>query len=53
MLGDTIAAAAHVRNVLALDPQFSVETYLQTLHYQFDSDRQHHRDALLKAALPA
>ena len=41
------------RNVLALDPKFSVENYLQTLHYQFDSGRQHPRDPLLKAALPA
>ncbi len=53
MLGDAIAAAAHARNVLALGPKFSVETCLETLHYKFDSDRQHHRDALLKAVLPA
>jgi hypothetical protein len=26
---------------------------LRTLHYQLDSDREHHREALLKAALPA
>jgi adenylate cyclase len=52
MLGDEIAATAHVRNVLGLDPKFSVETYMQTQHYLRDSDRRHHRDALLKAALP-
>ena len=53
MLGDDIGAAAHVRSVLALDPKFSVMGYLRTQHYQFDSDREHHRDALMKAALPA
>ncbi len=53
MLGDEAAAAAHVRSVLALDPKFSLEAHLRTLHYQLDSDRQHHREALLKAALPA
>ncbi len=53
MLGDAGAAAAQVRSVLALNPRFSVETYLRTLHYLRDSDRQHHREALLKAALPA
>ena len=52
MLGDDIAAA-HARSVLALDPMFSVASYLRTQHYQFDADREHHRDALLKAALPA
>ena len=53
MLGDAAGAAVHVRSVLARDPKFSVETYLRTLHYQLDSDREHHREALLKAALPA
>jgi adenylate cyclase len=53
MLGDERATAAHVRGVLALNPTFSVETYMQTLHYQLDSDREHHREALLKAGLPA
>jgi adenylate cyclase len=53
MLGDEAGAAVYVRSVLARDPKFSVETYLRTLHYQLDSDREHHREALLKAALPA
>ena len=53
MLGDDSAAAAHARAVLALDPMFSVASYLLTQHYQFDADREHHREALLKAALPA
>ncbi len=53
MMGDASAAATHARNVLALDPGFSVEAYLGTLHYRHDADRQHHRVALLRAALPA
>ena len=53
MLGDEIAAAAHARAVLALDPMFSVASYLLTQHYQFGADREHHREALMKATLPA
>ena len=53
MMGDDVAAAAHVRSVLALDLKFSVDAYLRTLHYHLDSDLEHHREALLKAALPA
>jgi adenylate cyclase len=53
MMGEGSAAATHARSVLALDPNFSVEAYLRTLHYRRDADRQHHRDALLRAALPA
>jgi adenylate cyclase len=52
MMGDETAAASHVRSALALDPKFSIEGYLQTLHYRLDSDRDHHRQALLKAGLP-
>jgi hypothetical protein len=53
MLGDEASAAGHVRSVLALDPKFSIDAYLRTLHYQLDGDREHHREALLRAALPA
>jgi adenylate cyclase len=53
MVGDDAAAAAHVRSVLTLDPKFSIEAYLRTLHYRLDRDREHHREALLKAAMPA
>jgi adenylate cyclase len=53
MIGDDAAGAAHVRSVLALDPKFSIDAYLRTLHYRLDSDREHHREALLKAAIPA
>jgi adenylate cyclase len=53
MLDNQTDAAAHVHSVLTLDPMFSCEAYLRTLHYQLESDREHHREALLKAALPA
>jgi adenylate cyclase len=53
MLSDDAGAAAHASSVLALNPLFSVETYLRTLHYRLASDREHHRAALLKAKLPA
>ena len=53
MQGDGSAAAAQAQSVLALNPKFSVEAYLRTLHYVLASDRAHHRDALLKAGLPA
>ena len=52
-MGDETSAAAHVREVLARVPDFSVETYLATQHYKLDSDREHHRQGLLKAGLPA
>jgi adenylate cyclase len=53
MVNNDTAATAHARSVLALDPAFSVEAYLRTLHYRLASDREHHRAALLKANLPA
>ena len=53
MTNDMTAAAMHARSVLALDPNFSAETYLRSLHYQRDADRDHHREALLRAGLPA
>jgi len=52
-LGDGTAAGAHAREVLTLQPAFSIENYLGTLHYKRASDRQHHREALLKAGLPS
>jgi adenylate cyclase len=53
MLNDSTAAATHARSVLTLDPNFSAEGYLRTLHYRYDADCDHHRDALLRASLPA
>jgi adenylate cyclase len=51
-LGDALAATAHAEKVLRLNPSFSVAAYLPTQYYQHDSDREHHREALLKAGLP-
>jgi adenylate cyclase len=52
-LGETAAAAAHAREVLSRVPAFSVNEYLKTLHYQNESDLDHHRESLRKAGLPA
>jgi len=46
------AASGYAREVLAREPNFSVERYLATLHYKHEADRDHHRDGLLKAGLP-
>jgi adenylate cyclase len=53
MDGDQTAAALHSNAVLSLDPAFKVENYMSTLHYEKASDIDHHREALLKAGLPA
>ncbi len=53
MQGEEAAAETHAKNVLAADPDFSVAAYLETLHYRLESDLAHHREALLKAGLPA
>jgi adenylate cyclase len=50
--GDDTGTEAHKREVLKREPDFSVETYLETLHYKSESDRDHHRAALVKAGLP-
>ena len=49
---DAAAAKSHVAEVLNRDPAFSTARYLETLHYQHDADRAHHREGLLKAGLP-
>lgn len=51
-MGDQTAAAAHAKEVLKLQPAFSVNAYLPTLFYKFDNDREHHREGLIKAGLP-
>jgi adenylate cyclase len=52
-IGNNTAAGAHAREVLSREPGFTVDAYLATLHYKLDSDREHHREGLLKAGLPA
>ena len=51
-MGNKTAAPAHAQEAMRLDPGFSADRYLATLHYRQDSDREHHREALRKAGLP-
>jgi adenylate cyclase len=54
MAGDTPGARGKAGLVLKKKPDFSVrKDYLPTLHYKREEDLAHHRDALLKAGLPA
>jgi adenylate cyclase len=52
-LGDAAAATGAVREVLQRAPDFSIERFIATQHYKHESDREHHRAALVKAQLPA
>ena len=52
-LGDRTAASAHAQEVLKHAPEFSIQRHLLTLHYRLDSDREHLREGLQKAGLPA
>ncbi len=51
-LGEMETAKGYAREVLAMDPLFTVETYLSTLHYKLPDDAEHHREALLAVGLP-
>jgi adenylate cyclase len=51
-MADDAAAKLHAQAVLQRDPNWTVKSYLATQHYKHDSDRQHHREGLLKAGLP-
>jgi adenylate cyclase len=52
-LGDQNQAKIHTAEVLKRQPNFAVSKYLATLPYKRPEDAAHHRDALLKAGLPA
>ncbi|HEX3064690.1 MAG TPA: hypothetical protein VHQ39_04380, partial [Dongiaceae bacterium] len=52
-LGDENQAKVHAAEVLKRQPGFTVSKYLATLPYTRPEDAAHHRDALLKAGLPA
>src|SRR5262249_25261430 len=52
-LGDSTGAAARAEELRKQDPAFSIERCITTLHYELDSDREHFRQGLLKAGLPA
>jgi len=51
-LGNEASARSHSAEVLKREPAFCVENYLNTLHYKRPEDREHHREALVKAGLP-
>ena len=51
-LGNRTAAAAHEREVLQQQPNFTVQSLLMTLHYRQPSDNEHLREGLFKAGLP-
>jgi adenylate cyclase len=52
-LGDAAAAKGAAQEVLQRAPDFTIERFIATQHYQHESDREHHRAALVKAQLPA
>jgi adenylate cyclase len=52
-LGDTAAAKSAAQEVLQRAPDFSVARFIATQHHKHESDREHHRAALLAAGLPA
>lgn len=52
-MDDEAAAKQYAEAVLKQDPAFTVSSYLATLHYNRESDLDHHREGLLKAGLPA
>jgi adenylate cyclase len=53
-MGNSAAAARHAGEVLKRLPEFRVDKdYLPLLHYKRESDLAHHREAVLKAGLPA
>jgi adenylate cyclase len=51
-LGDEDAARRCAAEVLKLEPGFTVNAFMTTLHYKRAEDIAHHREALLKAGLP-
>ena len=49
---DDAAARAHVSEALALAPDLSIDSHLETMHYALDGDREHLRAALAEAGFP-
>jgi adenylate cyclase len=50
-LGDKTASAAHATRTKLLDPAFTLETFLATLHYAREADAQHLREGLIQAGI--
>jgi adenylate cyclase len=53
MMDDKAETKESVEQVLRRQPDFTVETFRTALHYRNEADLDHHRQALLKAGLPA
>ena len=52
-MGNEAEARRYAGEVLSRKPDFTVESYLATVHYRRQEDLEHHRESLLKAGLPA
>ncbi len=50
-LGNTTEAKDHAARLHTLNPDFNLDTFLETMHYAQASDLQHLRDGLTKAGL--
>ncbi len=48
-LGDRTAASAHYAQISKVDPEFTIDTFVATLHYANDADLQHLVDGLKTA----
>ena len=51
-MGEDGEAKIHADEVLRLQPEFTIESYLDTLPYKHAADREHHREGLCKVGLP-
>ena len=51
-IGNETATSEHARQVLMQEPEFTVSSYLGTMHYARQVDRDHHLEALSKSDLP-
>jgi adenylate cyclase len=52
-LGERAISKALAHQTLAKAPDFTITNYLTGLHYEQGADREHHREALSNAGLPA
>ena len=52
-LGRAYFVARRYDEAVEAGPGFTIEAHLGTLHYMHEADRDHHRQSLLKAGLPA
>lgn len=50
-LGDRTAAEAHGARIRELEPEFEIENFLETLHYEREIDNEHLREGLKRAGL--